>query len=85
MLYSLILFIFGVLLVIFGAYLGIRYSTNPLPTIFIVIGMIISFGAIIQNVEGNKPTALDVYRGNTTLQITYRDSIPIDTVVVFKN
>ena len=31
-----------------------------------------------------KPTALDVYRGRTTLEITYRDSIPIDTVVVFK-
>lgn len=31
------------------------------------------------------PTALDVYRGNTTLQITYQDSIPVDSVVVFKN
>lgn len=31
-----------------------------------------------------KPTALDVYRGKTTLQITYKDSIPIDSVVVFK-
>ena len=33
----------------------------------------------------DKPTALDVYRGSTTLQITYQDSIPIDSVVVFKN
>lgn len=30
------------------------------------------------------PTALDVYRGKTTLQITYKDSIPVDSVVVFK-
>ena len=30
------------------------------------------------------PTALDVYKLKTTLQITYRDSVPIDTVVVFK-
>lgn len=30
------------------------------------------------------PTALDVYRGKTTLQITYKDNIPIDSVVVFK-
>lgn len=30
------------------------------------------------------PTALDVYRGKTTLEITYRDSIPVDSVVVFK-
>lgn len=31
-----------------------------------------------------QPTAMDVYRGRTTLEITYRDSIPIDSVVVFK-
>lgn len=31
-----------------------------------------------------KPTALDVYQGKTTLEITYRDSIPVDSVVVFK-
>ena len=34
--------------------------------------------------HSNVPTALDVYKGKTTLQITYRDSVPIDTVVVFK-
>jgi len=30
------------------------------------------------------PQAIDVYRGRTTLEITYRDSIPMDSVVVFK-
>ena len=30
------------------------------------------------------PTALDVYRGKTTLEITYRDSIAIDSIVVYK-
>ena len=30
------------------------------------------------------PTAIDVYKGKTTLQITYKDSIPVDSVVVFK-
>ena len=29
--------------------------------------------------------AIEVYRGNTTLQITYEDSIPVDSVVVYKN
>lgn len=33
----------------------------------------------------NKPTAMDVYQGKTTLEITYKDGIPIDSVVVFKN
>ena len=27
---------------------------------------------------------LDVYRGKTTLEITYKGSIPVDSVVVFK-
>ena len=27
---------------------------------------------------------IDVYRGKTTLEITYRGSIPVDTVVVWK-
>ena len=32
----------------------------------------------------NKPTAMDVYRGKTTIEITYRDKVPVDTVVVLK-
>lgn len=31
------------------------------------------------------PTAIDVYNNKTTLEITYRDSIAIDTVVVYKS
>ena len=30
------------------------------------------------------PSALDVYRGKTTLEITYRDSVAIDSTVVYK-
>lgn len=43
-------------------------------------------GMIIKSYPNDNltPTALDVYRGKTTLQITYRDSIPVDSVVVFK-
>ena len=32
----------------------------------------------------NKPTAMDVYRDKTTLMITYKDSVAVDTVVVYK-
>ena len=32
-----------------------------------------------------KPKAIDVYRGKTTLEITYKDKVPIDTTVVWKN
>lgn len=31
-----------------------------------------------------KPSTIDVYRGNTELQITYKGSVPVDTVVIFK-
>ena len=31
------------------------------------------------------PSALDVYRGNTELEITSVNGVPTDTVVVFKN
>lgn len=40
------------------------------------------------HIWGNKPepypTAIDVYRGRTTLEITYRDSVAVDSVVVWK-
>lgn len=32
-----------------------------------------------------QPTALDVYKGKTELQITYKGTVPIDSIVVFKN
>ena len=33
----------------------------------------------------NQPTAIDVYKGKTELQIIYKGTIPVDSVVVFKN
>lgn len=41
-------------------------------------------GVIIEYKNKDNPTSLDVYQGKTTLEITYRDSIPVDSVVVFK-
>lgn len=31
-----------------------------------------------------KPTAIDVYEGRTTLEITYKDGVPVDSTVVWK-
>ena len=31
------------------------------------------------------PTAMDVYQGKTTLEITYKDCVAIDSVVVYKD
>lgn len=32
----------------------------------------------------DEPKAIHVYQGKTTLEITYRDNIPVDSVVIFK-
>lgn len=49
-----------------------------------ILGLVVPFILLICVVE-TTPTALDVYKGKTTLEITYKDSIPIDSVVVFKD
>lgn len=47
--------------------------------------VIITFAAYTSYEYRNIPTAIDVYQGKTTLEITYRDSIPVDSIVVFKD
>jgi hypothetical protein len=47
------------------------------------LGFIISHFLVLYYLS-ETPKALDVYRGKTTLQITYKDTIPVDTTVVFK-
>lgn len=53
----------------------------------IYIGVTSLFAVIIIILASSiksKPEAIDVYRNETTLEITYRDGIPIDSVVVWK-
>ena len=45
-------------------------------TISCAIGYVLAYG--------QSPSAMDVYRGKTTLEITYRDSVAIDSTVVYK-
>lgn len=46
------------------------------------VGFILLICCAIDN-ETN-PTAIDVYRGKTTLSITYEDGVSVDSIVVFK-
>lgn len=48
------------------------------------LGMIVGMFCLAIMLSDNEPTAMDVYRGNTTLKITYKDSVAIDSVVVWK-
>jgi hypothetical protein len=50
----------------------------------VFIGVAIMIG-VIKHIETKSITPLDVYRGNTELEITSVNGIPTDTVVVFKN
>ena len=51
-----------------------------------IAAMVLAFNIafIIERKQSETPTALDVYRGKTTLEITYRDSVAIDSIVVYK-
>ena len=55
------------------------------PILWLVMGCFI-VGSIICSEAAIKahPQAIDVYRGKTTLEITYRDSVAVDSVVVYK-
>ena len=51
----------------------------------VIISSIMLTMALINDSSKDEPTAMDVYQGKTTLEITYKDSIPVDTIVVFKD
>ena len=40
--------------------------------------------AVFTTIESRNPTAIDVYRGKTTLEVTYKNGVAIDSAVVFK-
>lgn len=58
------------------------YDDTPIFFITMILNIIIAFCLIINL---RKPKAIDVYQDKTTLEITYKDKIPIDSVVVWKN
>lgn len=55
------------------------------------MGFLLSFLFVIEVIfissilENPKPTAMDVYQGKTTLEYTVKDSVKIDSIVVFKD
>ena len=70
------------------AYLNERYggnfNTGVIIGIIIAILMVIEICLVSMIVEKPTPSALDVYRGNTELEITSVNGTQIDSVVVFK-
>lgn len=62
-----------------------NFSDNgdPANGTFWAISAIISIIALVIII--NKPEPIDVYRNKTTLEITYRDGVAVDSTVVYKN
>ena len=51
----------------------------------IVYSLFIFIVFILILIQIQHPTAMDVYRGKTTLEITYKDGVPVDSTVVWKS
>lgn len=52
--------------------------------IVITILFVMEICLVHEIIEKPKPTAMDVYQDKTTLEITYKDGVPVDSVVVWK-
>ena len=62
-----------------------RGKSVPDGNAIVFYSFILSLGILILLVFSlNEPKAIDVYRGKTTLEIIYKDKVPIDSTVVWK-
>ena len=78
-------FVFAIILYIFIVFLS-GEDLNKIKAFVILIPFFLTTGIIFSLlVLSDTPQAIDVYRGNTTLEITYKNGVAIDSTVVFKN
>ena len=61
------------------------FDTGVIMGGIIAILMTIEVGLLADIIGDTKPSALDVYRGNTELEITSVNGVPTDSVVVYKD
>lgn len=50
----------------------------------LIVG-VIAMGITLTIIDSKIPKPIDVYRGRTVLKITYEDTVPVDTAVVFRH
>ena len=67
---------------LFISLVAAKDDINLYATVVFIFSAIIFVSSLILI---NKPKAIDVYKGKTTLEITYKDRVPIDSTVVWKN
>lgn len=78
---SIIFFGFSLLCIINGIK-GKEFDNKPLIFIVSIYSLLI---LLLFSFYIREPRAIDVYKGETTLRITYQDGVPIDSTVVWKN
>lgn len=49
------------------------------------LGILFAIGVVKMIDEGREPKAIDLYKGDAEVKIVYTNSIPTDTIVVWKD
>lgn len=82
-----VMIVFGILYIIafFWNRLTDDKDARTASVCLLTVSTMFFFAALFSYGNEDVPTAKDVYEGKTTLEITYRDSTPIDTIIVFKD
>ena len=81
-LYVILTLAFGVLTIV-TVVLRETYNKQGMSAATMVCAVLFGVFFVMTLTQSN-PIAIDVYRGKTTLEITYRDSVAIDSTVVYK-
>lgn len=79
------IYLLYIILILIFAYLFYKSAKDEdnMACIFETVGVTIII--VITIILSNQPTAMHVYQGKTTLEITYKDGVAVDSIVVFKN
>lgn len=64
---------------------GKDFNTGMFISFIISIFFVLESILIGNIIKDPHPTAMDVYQGKTTLEYTIKDSVKIDSIVVFKD
>ena len=62
-----------------------RISKIDLTLISLCLFIVCIFILVQIIIQEQTPTAMDVYQGKTTIEITYKDGVPVDSTVVWKS
>lgn len=76
--------ILGLVFFMAGMYYGEHKKNFDVASILLFLSGGFMGGGIYASAVEPSPSAMDVYKGKTSLRIFFEDGVPSDTVVVFK-